>query len=83
MTQMVIENELAHLFEWLRSGQMPESEILKLVDILEPVDTRRIMDYVERLNGPQEFMDGINEYNDADNARSEVIVKGFSYSLIS
>lgn len=74
---MAIQIELTHIFERLRSGQMPEAEILRLVDNLKPGDTTQIMDYVEGLSGPEEFMDDIDEYNDADNARSEVIVRGF------
>ena len=36
-----------------------------------------MMEYIEKLKGPEQYMDDLDEYIDADNAEMEIIVEGF------
>lgn len=56
---------------------MPKDDILGLLERLTPEDTRWMMQQVESLQGPQDYMDDLDEFNRNDNAKSKVIVWGF------
>ena len=56
---------------------MPQENILALSQEIDTADVAWLIDYVACLTGPDDFMDNIDEYDAADNARSEVIAKGF------
>jgi len=68
---------LQQIFEILRSGEIPEPQILELFGSLKPEDTTWIMQYVETLGGPQDYMEDLDEYDDEDNSKAEIIVRGF------
>lgn len=77
MDQMGKQETLARIFRLLRAGEVPEARILELLQHLKPGDVAWIMEYVERLQGPQGYLENRDEYDDADNAKSEIIVLGF------
>ena len=68
---------LEEISELLRKGEMPEDKITSLASELNIDDVTWLMGLVASLNGPQDFMNDIDEYDAADNARSEIITKGF------
>jgi hypothetical protein len=71
------QEALEQIFESLRRGEIPELQILELLGRMEPADTIWMMDYIESLTGPQDYMDDLDEYDDNDKAKGEIIVKGF------
>jgi hypothetical protein len=75
--QRAKQESLESIFGQLRSGEMPENEILALAQEIGISDVKWMMERIERLNGPEDFMDDINEFDDADNARSVFIAEGF------
>jgi hypothetical protein len=68
---------LDQIFKSLREGNIPETQILQLYRRLNPSDAKWLMEYVVKLKGPEEYLGDMDEYDDGDNAKSEVIVEGF------
>jgi hypothetical protein len=69
--------KLQQIFRQLRRGEVLEQEILELTASLGPADATWIMEYVETLVGPQDYMDDLDECDENDNAKGEKIATGF------
>ena len=79
--QMKQFGKLEQIFKLLRRGEIPEREILDFFECLGPEDVTWIMEYVETLSGPQDYMDDLDECDDNDNVKGEIIVKGFFHFI--
>ena len=65
---------LDSIFSDFRSGRLPEGKILTLSSLLDTKDVPWLMDYVESLNGPEDYF---TETNKATHKTQEIIVEGF------
>ncbi len=71
------QDSLEAIFKELRSGAMPQDDIVALRDALTPADTDWLMQRIEALTSPYQYMQDIDEADADDNARSTVITDGF------
>ena len=58
-------------------GRSPDAEIIELRRSLVVDDASWLMAFIESLQGPEQFMDELDEYDGSDNLTMEVIATGF------
>ncbi len=71
------QDSLEAIFTELRSGKLPQDDIVALRDVLTPDDTDWMMQRVAALTSPYEYMQDVDETDADDNARSAVITDGY------
>ncbi|EAR07345.1 hypothetical protein [Reinekea blandensis] len=71
------EVELRKIFHKLRSGSIPEREILELSSNLDDSDVDWMLSIIKGLEGPHDYFSEDIELEESADKDAEVIVKGF------